>query len=280
MSALAEPALVASELMPRRFRVGTVEHETPDTVTLTLVPVDGEPMYVRPGQFTMIYAFGVGEIPVSVSGYGEPLVQTVRAVGAVSSAICAVHPGSELGVRGPYGNHWPVEEAERGDLLIVAGGIGLAPLHGALHAVLAHRDRYREVILLYGARTPFDLLYRSELQVLAGNDDLQLDITVDTAAVGWRGKVGVVPELLQSASFEPLCTTALVVGPEIMMRYTLEALRERGVRDEQIYVSLERNMQCGLGHCGHCQLGPTLICRDGPIYPASEVAPLLGVREL
>jgi NAD(P)H-flavin reductase len=269
-----------ADLVPRRFRVAELEPETGDTWTLTLDPVDGGALAALPGQFTMLYAFGAGEVPISISALGDRLMHTVRAVGPVTRKICASEPGALLGVRGPYGNSWPLEAAEGGDLVIVAGGIGLAPLRGALHHALAHRDRYREVVLLYGARTPADLLYRNELQLLAARDDLQLDVTVDAAAAGWRGKVGVVPKLLETAFFDPASATVLVVGPEIMMRYTLDALRDRGVSDARIYLSMERNMQCGLGHCGHCQLGPTLICRDGPVYAASELAPLLEVREL
>jgi len=280
MTALAEPIPAAAETTPRPFRVAEVAQETADTWTLTLDPVSGEPLHVRPGQFTMLYAFGVGEVPVSVSGCGERLVQTIRAVGAVSRALCGTAPGRQLGVRGPYGNAWPVEAAAGGDLVIVAGGIGLAPLRGALMHALEHRGHYREVLLLYGARTPLDLLYRNELRELAARDDLQVDVTVDVADLGWHGKVGVVPQLIAAAELDPGRTTALVVGPEVMMRYTLEALRDRGVPDTSVYVSLERNMQCGLGHCGHCQLGPTLICRDGPVYSAAEATPLMAVHEL
>ena len=280
MAAIAETPPVVGEMTPRPFRVAEVERETADTWTLTLDPVSGEPLMSLPGQFTMLYAFGIGEVPISVSVHGDRLVHTVRAVGPVTRAICATPPGGELGVRGPFGNSWPLGEAEGGDLLLVAGGIGLAPLHGALHRALENRERYRKVILLYGARTPLELLYRSELQLLAGNDDLQLDITVDAADIGWHGKVGVVPKLLETASFDPVRTTALVVGPEIMMRYTLEGLRARQVPDDRIFLSMERNMQCGLGHCGHCQLGPTLICRDGPVYSAAAIARLMEVREL
>jgi len=259
MTALAEPLPAVAELTPRPFRVAEVAQETADTWTLTLDPVSGEPLDVRPGQFTMLYAFGVGEVPISVSGCGYRLVQTIRAVGPVSRALCGTAPGRHVGVRGAYGNAWPVEAAVGGDLVIVAGGIGLAPLRGALMHAIEHRGHYREVVLLYGARTPLDLLYKNELRELAAR---------------------VVPQLIEAAEFDPARATALVVGPEVMMRYTLEALSDRGVPDESVYVSLERNMQCGVGICGHCQLGPTLICRDGPVYSAAEAAPLMAVHEL
>jgi len=280
MQALAEPS-TSEATIPRPFAVVERRRETADTWTLELEPVGGPPLAPLPGQFTMLYAFGIGEVPISVSGRnGDRLVQTVRAVGAVTDAICAAEPGTVLGVRGPLGNAWPLELAEGRELLIVAGGIGLAPLHGALEHALMHRDRYRGLTLLYGARTPDDLLYRVELGELREHGGLQLEVTVDAADATWRGPVGVVPKLIERATFDPTDAIAFVVGPEIMMRFTLEALVERGVALDRIYLSMERNMRCGLGHCGHCQLGPTLICRDGPVYDAATMVELMEVREL
>ena len=279
MAALAEAT--ADVTIPRPFRVAERRRETEDTWTLELEPAAGRPIEPLPGQFTMLYAFGVGEVPISVSGrQGERVVQTVRAVGAVTDAICAAEPGTVLGVRGPFGNAWPLELAKGRDLVIVAGGIGLAPLRGALEHALQHRDDYRGLTLLYGARTPADLLYRVELAELRERGGLQLEVTVDSADTTWRGHVGVVPKLVGRAGFDPRDAIALVVGPEIMMHFAIDALVERGIDADRIYVSMERNMRCGLGHCGHCQLGPTLICRDGPVYTAGQVAALMEVREL
>ena len=201
-------------MAPVPFRVTRRRRELVDTWTLELEPVAGDPLEVAPGQFTMLYAFGVGEVPISVSGRsGGPLVHTVRAVGAVSSAICASRPGSVLGVRGPFGNAWPVEAAAGSDVVIVAGGIGLAPLRPAVYHVLEHGSDYGEVALLYGPRPPADLLFRDELQRLRGRFDIHVDVTVDTAAGGWHGKVGVVPKLIAGALFDPASTVALVCGP-------------------------------------------------------------------
>jgi NAD(P)H-flavin reductase len=273
-----EPAVAGP---PAPFRVAARRRETHDTWTLRLVPVSGEGIAVRPGQFTMLYAFGVGEVPISVSGDIEgPLVHTVRAVGAVTTAVCAARKGTPLGVRGPFGNTWPLDEAAGGDLVIVAGGIGLAPLRPVLYEVQRRREEYGEVALLYGSRTPRDLLYVRELERWRSRFDVQVDVTVDSPAQGWRGKVGVVPKLVAGARFDAEQAVALVCGPEIMMRFAAAALLERGVPAERIYVSMERNMRCGVGHCGHCQLGPTLICRDGPVYRWDQVASLLEVREL
>jgi NAD(P)H-flavin reductase len=226
----------------------------------------------------MLSAFGIGEVPVSVGG--EPLVQTIRAVGAVTRALCAARPGTLLGVRGPFGRPWPVEDACGCDVVVVAGGIGLAPLRTALHHVLERRAEYGSAVLLYGSRTPADLLYRRELERLRGRLDLEVDVTVDVGTGDWRGKVGVVTKLIPRAQFDPGSAVALVCGPELMMRYTAEALLERGMPPERVFLSLERSMRCGVGHCGHCQLGPVLVCRDGPVLSYDRVAPLLAVREL
>jgi anaerobic sulfite reductase subunit B len=279
MAALAE--VRAGTSSPRPFSVVRRRRETHDTWTLELEPVDGAPLEPEPGQFTMLYAFGVGEVPISVSGTtGGRLVHTVRAVGAVTEAICASRPGAVLGVRGPLGNSWPLAEATGADIVVVAGGIGLAPLRTALLDVLARRSEFGEVALLYGSRTPADLLYRAELERLGNRSPLQVEVTVDAGDREWRGRVGVAPKLVAGARFDPGSAVALVCGPEIMMRFATEALLERGVAAERIHVSMERNMRCGLGHCGHCQLGPTLICRDGPVYRWSELVRLLAVRQL
>jgi anaerobic sulfite reductase subunit B len=274
-----EPAL--GTFVPAPFRVGDRRQDTADTWTLTLEPL-GDGFAVAPGQFVMVYAFGVGEVPISVSGPpevpGKPVVLTVRDVGAVTHAICSAEPGSVLGVRGPLGNSWPIEDAAGGDVVVVAGGIGLAPLRPVVLHAIAHRDSYQAVWVLYGARTPQDLLYRDELE--AWQYDVGVDVTVDAADTTWLGRVGVVPKLAAQADFRPEAVSAFVCGPEVMIHYTVEALHERGVPDEQIFLSLERDMRCGVGLCGHCQLGPTLICRDGPVYTQAQVAQLMEVREL
>jgi NAD(P)H-flavin reductase len=255
--------------------------ETHDTVTLDLRPVDRPILAHRPGQFTMLYAPGVGEVPVSISGTGpgQVLVQTVRAVGAVTRALCACRPGRMIGVRGPYGTDWDVAGAAGGDLLIVAGGIGLAPLRGALLAALGQRDAYRRVVVLVGARSPEELIFVRDLGEWRRRG-ADVELTVDRATAGWAGHVGVVTQLLRRATVDPGRTTALVCGPEIMMRLTARELLALGVPAAQVRISLERNMRCGVAECGHCQLGPLLLCRDGPVVSYPVAAPLLAVREL
>jgi NAD(P)H-flavin reductase len=278
----AELAPLPGAMVPEPFVVRERTTETADTWTLTLEPVAGEPPTIGPGQFMMVYAFGVGEVPISVSGPPHrpgPVVLTVRAVGAVTEAICASAPGVVLGLRGPFGTTWPIADSAGADVVVVAGGIGLAPLRPVVLHALEHRGEYGRVAVLYGARTPADLLYPAEL-LGWGGAEAAVDVTVDAAESGWVGTVGVVPKLVPRADFDPASAVAFVCGPEIMMRFTIEALLERGVAPERIQVSLERNMRCGVGHCGHCQLGPTLICRDGPVYAYDRAAPWLRVREL
>jgi NAD(P)H-flavin reductase len=265
-------------MAPRAFGVERKTRETYDTWTLSLLPLRGEQLDVAPGQFTMLYAFGVGEVPISVSG--PPLVQTIRAVGPVTRALCAAKPGAVVGVRGPFGTSWPVEHAEGSDLLIVAGGVGLPPVRPALYHAVEHRADYGRVILLYGARTPADIVFRREIEKWRSRMDLEVEVTVDAASGDWRGRVGVVTTLIPRAAIDPDSTAAFVVGPEIMMRFTARALVDQGLPPEQIWLSMERSMKCGVALCGHCQFGPSLICRDGAVYPYPVIEPYLGVREL
>ncbi|HVP38787.1 MAG TPA: FAD/NAD(P)-binding protein [Candidatus Saccharimonadales bacterium] len=269
--------------LPEVYQVRRVERETADTVTLELAPAAGGPaLAYAPGQFNMLYVYGNGEVPISISGDpadGSQLVHTTRAVGAVSAAITRLARGQRLGVRGPFGTRWPLEETAGSDVLFVAGGIGLAPLRPALYHVLAHRERYGKVVLLYGARTPADVLYRRQLARWRARRDLEVHVTVDQAAAGWTGDVGVVTMLLHRLRLDPQRLVALVVGPEVMMRFTLLELERRAVPLRRVYLSMERNMKCGVGLCGHCQLGPHFICKDGPVYRADQIRSLAAVRE-
>jgi len=208
------------------------------------------------------------------------VLHTIRDVGMATHALCALEPGDRVGVRGPYGTWWPLEEAEGGDVMIIAGGIGLPPVRPAVYHLLAHRDRYQRVVLLYGARTPADLLFTDELGDWRGRFDLDVQVTVDAAGGGWRGDVGVVPDLIATARFDPAAATAFMVGPEIMMRFTVRALQSAGVPEDRIFLSMERNMQCAVAMCGHCQLGPFLVCRDGPVFCHRPLAPWLRLREV
>jgi NAD(P)H-flavin reductase len=270
-------------MLPRPFRVIARKEETADTVTLDLEAEDGEGLRFIPGQFTMLYVFGIGEVPISISGDpGSPdtLVHTVRAVGAVTQAIATLDEGDPVGIRGPYGSGWPMDATEGKDVVVAAGGIGLAPVRPVLLALLADRGRYGAVSLIYGSRTPSDLLFLEELHAWRSRFDVEIEVTVDRADPGWHGDVGVVTSLLPRVAFEPKNTVSVVCGPEIMMKVVAAELASRGVGSESIYVSLERNMKCAIGFCGHCQFGPEFICRDGPVFPYERVADRMRVHAL
>lgn len=270
-------------MIPRPFRVVRHRTDTHDTVTLFLEPLDGVPLRFAAGQFTMLDAFGIGEAPLSISGNpaGTGLLEhTIRDVGGVTHMLAASEPGSVLGVRGPFGTGWDVADGAGGDLILVAGGIGLAPLRPAMLEVLARRAAFGRVVLLYGARTPVDVLFADELAAWGEQSGVAVEITVDYGSRGWNGHVGLVTRLVPRAGFHPEHALALVCGPEVMMRYVATALVDRGVPPGNIRLSMERNMRCGIGLCGHCQLRELFICVDGPVLSYDRLAPLLSVAEL
>lgn len=271
------------DMVPRPFRVTGTRRDTHDTVTLSLEPVTGPPLSFEAGQFTMLYVQGAGEAPISISGdpaHPEVLEHTIRDVGGITSVLAAASRGNVLGVRGPFGTGWRPGDAAEGDLVVVAGGIGLAPLRPALLDTLAHRDRYRRVVLLYGARTPAELLYTGELDRWRNQHGLEAWVTVDSGTPPWRGHVGVVTTLIGKAALDPANTLALICGPEVMMRFVIKELTASGVRPEAIRLSMERNMQCGIGLCGHCQLREYFICLDGPVFSYDQLAPVMTVPEI
>jgi NAD(P)H-flavin reductase len=273
---------VPGPMVPEPFEVVSSRRDTGDTWTLELEACSGEPFAFLPGQFTMLSAAGAGEVPISISGDADRpdrLVHTVRTVGLATGAICAAAPGRRLAVRGPFGQPWPVEQAEGADVVIAAGGIGLAPLRPAILRLLADRPRYGRLVLLYGARSPDQLLYLDELDAWQSRG-LEVWVTVDSAGPEWLGHVGVVTRLVRRARLGGGSWVAMSCGPEVMMRFTVAALRSAGVGEDRIFASMERNMQCGIGHCGHCQLGPTLVCRDGPVYRWGDIGRWLTIREL
>jgi NAD(P)H-flavin reductase len=274
-------ATTAEALTTGAFRrVLRRRREAADTWTLVL---DGGGTAFAPGQFSMLYAFGVGEIAISHAGdpaRRDEHVHTVRAVGAVSRAIAAARPGRELGVRGPFGRGWPLADCRGRDVLLVGGGLGLAPLRPALLALLAARRDVGRVTLVVGARSPGALVYRAELARWARRRDVTVVVTVDAAGTDWAGEIGVVTAPLARLPLDPAATVALVCGPEPMLRFTAAALQARGLPADRIHASLERNMHCATGHCGRCQLGPLILCRDGPVVRYDRAAPLLAVPEL
>ncbi|WP_421849470.1 FAD/NAD(P)-binding protein [Oricola sp.] len=272
-------------MIPQRYRVKRSFQELDDVRTMELVAVDGETMSFQPGQFNMLYAFGVGEIAVSISGdaaEGDQLVHTTRSVGAVSSGVNNLRDGDMVGVRGPFGSAWPVAQETGRHIVFVAGGLGLAPLRPAIYHVLNNRDSYAGMTLVYGARSPDELLYPEQLKAWKSRFDTEVEVTVDHADRNWTGQVGVVTKSLDRALAGNNASevSAFVCGPEIMMRFSVMSLEAAGVTDDRIWVSMERNMKCAIGFCGHCQFGPDFICRDGPVFRQDAVANRIAMKEL
>jgi NAD(P)H-flavin reductase len=235
----------------------------------------------RPGQFNMLYLPGIGEVPISVSSdpsNPEQLGHTIRYAGNVTRAIGRLKVGDALGLRGPYGSSWPIERMQGHDLYIVTGGIGLAPLRPVIYSIIHRRSDFGRVVLLYGARTPADMIYTDEFDTWQAHD-IQVFTTVDRADEHWHGHVGVVPVLFYHVRLDPKRTTVLTCGPEIMIRFVIYEALARRVPKERIYISMERNMKCAVGFCGHCQFGPTFICKEGPVLSYAQIEPFFGLED-
>jgi NAD(P)H-flavin reductase len=269
-------------MAPRIAHVRRRRQETQQVWTLDLEMAEGGGASFAPGQFNMLTAFGVGEAAISLSGdpASDRLIHTIRAVGPVSTALTQLGPGAAVGVRGPFGAGWPMAEAEGKDVLLVAGGLGLAPLRPALYCLLAQRARFGRITLLYGARSPEDIMFRRQVETWRGRFDMDVQVTVDHAVSDWRGDVGIVTRLISRAQLSPTQLLAMVCGPEIMMRFVGAALCDAGLDERQIYLSMERNMKCAIGQCGHCQFGPVFVCRDGPVFRFDLLRRFLAVKEL
>lgn len=264
--------------IPMKAEIVSIKAETRDIKTFRLKPLGGK-LKFEAGQFVEVSVFGVGEAPMSISS--DPDVDdyfelSVRKVGSVTGALFKLSEGAIIGVRGPYGRGWPLKESEGMDVLIVGGGCGAAPLRPAILKLLRSRDRYGRIELLYGARTPSDVMYMEEFEAIAEGSGCRVLLTVDTIAPGngWRYSVGVVTSLFDKISVNPFRSVALVCGPEIMMMYAVRDLLRLGFKPENIYLSMERRMRCGLGFCGHCQIGRKYVCLDGPVFSYSEIAPM------
>jgi NAD(P)H-flavin reductase len=259
--------------------VATVEAvgpETGDTSTLRLVPSDLALLDAKPGQFVMLEQPGFPAAPISVSRVSDgQLWLTIRAAGAATRTAIGLQPGAQVGLRGPLGRGWPLDRALGRDVVIVAGGIGLAPLRPVIDALVAQRERFGDLLLAYGARTPADRLYTGELDDWrrAGLEAVEI---VDRAGPGWRGQVGVVTQLLDRRDWRGRGAVAFICGPERMMTATVATLRTAGITRRRIFATLERHMDCGIGLCGHCQIGPFFVCRDGPVFAVSELGDLFG----
>lgn len=281
---MARPADAArtTTLLPEPWLVRSSTRETPDVVTLEVAPAsDTAFVHPAPGQFHMLYAFGIGEVPISVAneaGHGGVL-HTIREVGAVTRALCGLGAGTTLGVRGPFGSAWPIDAAIGRDVVVAAGGIGIAPLRPVLETIARQRERFDDVVLLYGARRPADLLYVRDFERWRARG-IQVAVTVDHADDAWDGDVGVVTTLIRHADFQPADAVAFLCGPEVMMLFMARELTSRGVDPAHVHLTMERNMKCAVGFCGHCQLGPEFVCLDGPVFAWPRMERLLAVPEL
>ena len=251
--------------------------ETSDTTTLTLTGIDPAFSQGKTGQFAMVALPGFPPLPISISHFlADGIELTIRGAGPATKALCALQVGDQVGLRGPLGNNWPLDRAFGRDLIIVTGGIGLAPLRPVLHAIIADRRRFGDVKLFYGARTPADLLYCDELEQWGKRDGIDVSLTVDRAGSEWSGRVGIVTLLFDQATWDGSNMIAFVCGPERMIQATSTTLAGRGVSESRIYVTLERHMECGIGLCGHCQMGKYFVCRDGPVFSIAQLGDIFG----
>ncbi len=270
--------------LPMEAEILTRREESPGLFTLHLRLTDSAAQQAyrfRPGQFNMLYLYGVGEVPISIVSdprEARHIGHTIRAVGRVTRGLERLRPGDRLGLRGPFGNGWPLGDCEQRDVIVVTGGLGCAPVTGAVQYLMRRRERFGHVNIVQGVKHADDLLWREQYECWDRMPDTTVLIAADEAGPLWPWHVGRVTDLFDRLRFDPAQAIVLCCGPEGMMLAVAEQLQERGIAAERIWLSLERNMQCGIGLCGHCQLGPKFVCRDGPVFSWREIAPLLRVR--
>jgi NAD(P)H-flavin reductase len=266
------------------MKITKISWETEDVFTIEVEP-DGKlikDFQFEPGQFNMLYGFGTGEAAISIcsdSSVKSSFLHTIHKVGYVTGFLSRLKKGDVIGVRGPFGSRWPVAEAEGKDVCVIAGGIGLAPLRPSVYHIFKNRKKYGKFNILYGARTPRDLLFRVELEEWSKKHKVSVEVTVDRADSSWKGHVGVVTTLIDYANLDPSNTIAMVCGPELMMKFCIDELLMLGFNEISIYLSMERNMKCALGFCGHCQFGPNFICKDGPVFNYSSIKNIFDIGE-
>ena len=269
-------------MIPDIFCVQRRIEEYPGTFTLYIKKRDGDPhTSFYPGQFNMLYAFGAGEVPISMSGpvhSTSAYIHTIRTVGQTTQALEQLSEGDEVGVRGPFGRGWPVEKISGKKVFIVAGGLGLAPLRPLIYHLLDQNTAATDVHLFYGAKSQPEMLYSDELK--SWEQGLMLQTSVDMATPDWQGNVGAVTSLLTAIEVDPEQSIAFICGPEIMMRFAIQELIKKNLPRSSIYLSMERNMKCATGHCGHCQWGPTFICKDGPVFCYDDIHQWFHRKEL
>lgn len=277
------PSEMHDPMVPIPFKVKKIKRETKDVFTLILFPDSSSSVVpFSPGQFSMLYVLGVGEVPISHSGapsQSDSVVHTIREVGATTQALGRLSMGDVIGLRGPFGSAWPIETSKGMDIIIGAGGLGMAPLRSLFYYILENREQFGRVRLLYGTRAPEDFLFKNEWDEWQ-KQGIEILTTVGLAHQKWKGHVGHVTTLVPRLELESQNTRVFLCGPEIMMRFTAFELEKRGVPIRNISVSLERNMKCAIGFCGHCQFGPHFVCKGGPVFGFDQVEALMRIREL
>lgn len=276
--------MITETQLPHEAEVVERTAETPSIFTLQLRLTDeaARRAYAfSPGQFNMLYLHGVGEVPISISSDpAQPakLSHTIRALGRVTHGLEALSTGERLGLRGPFGTAWPLAQAAGRDLVIITGGLGCAPSVSAIEYAMRRRDSFGRITILQGVKHSDDMFWRERYARWDAQPDTEVHLAADVAGHDWRGHVGRVTELLDRVTADAANTTAMLCGPEIMMRKGVEGLLERGLHEADIWISLERNMHCAVGQCGHCQIGPHFACRDGPVFAYPQIRQFFGVR--
>lgn len=268
---------------PLTMKIVAKNEESPDIFTLTLQFMEEKQTDYdfQPGQFNMLYLFGVGEVPISILAHGEAntlYAHTIRRVGRVTQGLSLLKVGDCVGLRGPFGRGWPLDKAQGKDVLIVTGGLGCAPSVSIIHHILKHRSLYGRLIILQGVKHSDDLIFKKQYNEWAQLPDVQVALAADMSQPNWPGHTGLITELLDQVHLDLHQTICMMCGPEGMMRATAERLTHLQLPEEAIYLSLERNMECAIGHCGHCQFGGTFICKEGPVFNYAEVKFLLTQR--
>lgn len=267
--------------LPREAEIVGRTEESPNTFTLELRLTDDAPYDFLPGQFNMLYLHGSGEVPISVVADAEAsgvLSHTIRALGRITHGLAALRVGDRIGLRGPFGRGWPMSAAEGHDVVVVTGGLGCAPSVSIIHHILTHREHYGHLSILQGVKHTDDLIWRAQYEIWGNLPDVEVHLAADVAGPEWHGHIGLVTALFDRLDLAPSRTIAMLCGPEVMMQASAEGLHELGLAADAIYLSMERNMQCAIGHCGHCQMGGHFVCRNGPVFAWPEVRSLLGVR--
>jgi sulfhydrogenase subunit gamma (sulfur reductase) len=271
-------------LHPFEARIAARRQESATVFTLDLEPTDDairDTFRFAPGQFNMLYLYGVGEVPISITSDPEHeglLSHTIRAVGRVTNGLSRLAEGDIIGVRGPYGRGWPLGQARGRDVVLVTGGLGCAPVVGVINYVMRRREAFGRVTIVQGVKHSDDLFWRERYQHWAAIPDTRVLLAADVAGPGWPWHVGRVTALFDQMTFDPANSIVMMCGPEIMMRLSIDILRTRGIAGHDIWLSMERNMQCSVGHCGHCQYGAKFICKDGPVFCLTEIEDLFGVK--